>query len=340
MLKIDPQYVRALQAAASKEELQVFLQNAIELEHATIPPYLTAMYSLRPGANEEISSLIRSVVIEEMLHMTISANILIATGGSPRINDPRFVPTYPGPLPMGIGGDLVVPIQAFSKELVKNVFMEIEEPENPVPVSHGLLMTPEYVTIGQFYQAIQDKIRELGDGIFVVGPERQMLTWFDPQELFPIVDVESANRALELVVIEGEGTSSDPFESPGEPAHYYRFGEIYYGRKLIATPDGYSYAGEPIAFDEEGVFPMIDNPQESDYAPGSQVALLSEIFTAGYSNLLNALHQTFNGAPERIDTAIGLMYQLRLQAQKLMSTPVEPGSERTAGPVYRYVPAT
>jgi hypothetical protein len=208
-------------------QLRRYLQNAVELEHATIPPYLTAMYSLRPGTNEEISSLVRSVVIEEMLHMTIAANILVAIGGSPQINNPAFVPKYPGPLPMGIGGNLIVPIKAFSKDLVKEVFMEIEEPEDPIPVSTSLAAEePEFATIGQFYQEIQRKITELGDGIFTVGPERQVLTWFDSERLFPIVDVESANRAIETVVIEGEGTSTDPFEGDGEPAHFYRFGEM------------------------------------------------------------------------------------------------------------------
>ena len=74
--------------------------------------------------------------------------------------------------------------------------------------------------------------------------------------------------------------------------------------------------------DEEGVFTF---------------AMLSDTFTWGYSSLLRALHQAFNGSPETIDTAIGLMYQLRLGAQQLMSTPLKKGSDRNAGPVYKYV---
>jgi len=34
-----------------------------------------------------------------MLHMSIAANILIASGGRPMINTRAFIPNYPGPLP-------------------------------------------------------------------------------------------------------------------------------------------------------------------------------------------------------------------------------------------------
>src|SRR3954463_945906 len=98
MIRLDRKVVEAVQAAAVREDLYPWLQNAIELEHATIPPYLTAMFSLKAGTNEEIRQLIRSIVIEEMLHLTVSANILVAIGGSPQLNTPEFIPKYPGPL--------------------------------------------------------------------------------------------------------------------------------------------------------------------------------------------------------------------------------------------------
>jgi rubrerythrin len=337
MIKIDKSVVRGIAACQKKEHLHRYLQKAVELEHATIPPYLTAMYSLIPDTNDDIAALIRSIVTEEMLHMTISANILVAIGGRPQINNPDFIVHYPDKLPMGIGGDLIVPIKAFSKELVKDVFMEIEAPEFPIPVEERAAAEPEYATIGEFYAAIQNKIRDLGDAIFVVGADKQVLSWFDQDLLFPIVDVESANRAIEVVVIQGEGTHGDPFESAGVPAHFYRFGEIYAGKKLIKTCGGYAWDGDPVPFDENGVYPMIDNPSPSDYPAGSHVAMLSDTFTFAYSSLLNALHQSFNGSPNMIDTALGMMYQLRLQAQTLMSTPIQQGGQQTAGPVFQYV---
>src|SRR5271166_6609092 len=133
MIQIDPRIIQGIQSATCAADLYEYLQQAVELEHSTIPPYLTAMFSLKPGTNRRIGDLIRSIVNEEMLHMTIAANILIATGGSPQINSPDFMPKYPGPLPMNVG-DLTVGIEAFSISLVQNVFMAIEEPEHPIPV--------------------------------------------------------------------------------------------------------------------------------------------------------------------------------------------------------------
>src|SRR5262249_48845155 len=131
MIKIDKKFIEGVRRAVSPADLHYFLQKAIELEHSTIPPYLTAMFSLKPGTNRRIRELIRSVVNEEMLHMTIAANIVIATGGSPQISTPDFVPKYPGPLPMNIG-DLTVGIEAFSIDLVEHIFKSIEEPEHPI----------------------------------------------------------------------------------------------------------------------------------------------------------------------------------------------------------------
>lgn len=341
MLKIRREIITGVEQATQKEDLYKYLQNAIELEHATIPPYLTAMFSLKPGANEEIRQLIRSIVIEEMLHMTVSANTLVAIGGSPQIDTPQFIPKYPGPLPMGIGGaGFEVGIEAFSKKLVYDTFMVIEEPETPIPIQTMLAATEEeeYGTIGEFYHAIQKKIIELGDGIFVPGSAaRQVQQWFAYEHLFPITNVEQAVKALEVVVTEGEGTSTDPFQSPGDPAHYYKFGEIYYGKKIIKTNTGYAYGGAPIPFDESGVYPMKPNAKIADYEEGTQARVRAEQYAYTYSNLLNALHKSFNGDPGNINVAMGLMYELRIEAVGLMSTELNDGSGQTAGPSYEYV---
>jgi hypothetical protein len=67
----DPASPRAadLTRIDSIESLRAHLQSAIEVEHFTIPPYLCALWSLDPVRNSEASEVVRSVVIEEMLHM-------------------------------------------------------------------------------------------------------------------------------------------------------------------------------------------------------------------------------------------------------------------------------
>ncbi len=341
MIRLDRKVVEAVRAAASREELYPWLQNAIELEHSTIPPYLTAMFSLRPGTNDEITRLILSIVKEEMLHMTIVGNILIAIGGRPAINMPGFVPNYPGPLPMAIGGSAFkVGIEAFSKPLVHDIFMEIEKPEHPIPVSTlALEAVPDFATIGEFYAALTKKITEFGNSVFTVPAAEQVLSWFDRDRLFPITSVATADRGIQIIVDEGEGTKTDPFQSPGDPAHYYKFGEIFFGRKIVRTADGFAYGGDPIPFDSAGVYPMKSNPKIADFAPGSQARTRVEQFSYAYSSLLNALHIAFNGQPAKIDVAIGLMYELKMIAVSLMQTPAGEGSNATAGPSFEYIEA-
>jgi hypothetical protein len=55
--------------------LREALQTAVELEHATIPTYLYALYSIEPGTNVEIASLLLLTVVEEMMHMGLACNI-------------------------------------------------------------------------------------------------------------------------------------------------------------------------------------------------------------------------------------------------------------------------
>ena len=95
------------------QSLREHLQVALEIEHATIPPYLTALYSLEEGHNQEAFEVIESVFMEEMLHMTLVANLLNAVGGSPQIDKPDFIAHYPTYLPHS-SQTFLVPLSKFS----------------------------------------------------------------------------------------------------------------------------------------------------------------------------------------------------------------------------------
>lgn len=343
MIKLSRQVIAGIAEAESGVDLFEYLQDAVKLEHSTIPPYLTAMFSLKPGVNQRISQLIRTIVVEEMLHMTIVSNILIAIGGYPEINTKGFVPEYPGKLPKDIS-DLCVGIEAFSIPLVKNVFMEIEHPEEEVPVrppsKFALAAEPEYATIGEFYDAIKKQIQYLGPSIFIyktAPPQVVSNRWFPPEKLFPVTDPDSACCAIDIIKLEGEGTSKTPFQSPGDPAHFYKFGEIVAGRQVITTPCGFAYDGPPVLFDPSGVWPLRPNCKIADFAVGTQARTRIERFAYSYSTLLNALHKTFNGQPEKLDAAVGMMYDLRVLAVALFQTDTGDGSGQTVGPSFEYV---
>jgi hypothetical protein len=345
MLLIDPRYLKAAESASSAEDLHGLLQNAIRLEHATIPPYLTASYSLKFGINTRIRSMIANIAIEEMLHLAIVANVLNAIGGQVEFDNPNFIPSYPDHLPMSIGTGLVVGLQKFSPSLVHDVFMVIEEPENPIhfPEKAALLADSTFATIGAFYAAVIDKIRELGDGIFTGDPARQVIVdgGFPSQQLFPITNVETAASALQMVVREGEGTETLPLDDEGETAHYYRFEEIFRGRSLVpdtSTPLGFSFTGTEIPFEAADVFDIPDNPRAADYADGSVARGKVDSFNRAYSDMLRTLQRTFNGDPREIRSAISSMTLIRRVANNVVAT-TDPATGKQLGLPFEFVPA-
>ncbi len=126
------------------ESLRTHLQWAIELEHATLAPYLSSLYSIKDGSNTESVAIIKSVFIEEMLHMALAANILNAIGGSPKFDYNGFIPTFPTPLPHS-DGSFEVSIGKLSVEGIES-FLNIERPAetNAEPSEEN------YHSIGQF----------------------------------------------------------------------------------------------------------------------------------------------------------------------------------------------
>ena len=153
--------------------LRHHLQWAIELEHATIPPYLCALYSIEPGRNLEAVEVISSVVIEEMLHLTLAANLMNAVGGEPRVDVPQMLPGYPRPLPHS-DRSFQVSLVPFGPEAIETL-LKIEQPSRPSSPPEA----DNYETIGQFYGAMERGLRELSSTIgekslFCGDPARQV----------------------------------------------------------------------------------------------------------------------------------------------------------------------
>jgi hypothetical protein len=304
------------------------------------------MISLHPGKNREIWGIIHSVVIEEMLHMSIAANVLNALGAKPAINKPDFIPSYPGTLPMGIGDGLIVGLEKYSAEVVEKVFMEIEEPESPLQFPDATLEAalPEFGTIGEFYQVLQKKIADLPGGDTLPGdPARQVTdpTMFPESELFPILTKEDAIRGMEIIIDQGEGSPDSPLDPEGELAHYYRFQELVKGKRLIkdtSVPQGFSFSGDPIPFDSTAVYPLKNNTKSSDLPAGSEQRRQADLFNFTYGKLLNALHRAFNGEPKFLSSTLGLMFDLKLIAETMAAMPISTasGSEHV-GPPFEYV---
>ncbi len=334
-----PHYMRL----DSVQDLLTALQQAIELEHSTIPPYLCALYSIKPGANVEVAELIRSVVIEEMLHMALIANLLVSVGGSPRMGHPGFVPRYPGPLPGGLRGGLTVRLRRCSIAQIRDVFMAIEEPEETVETVSGRDEPGDPIdvhrfTIGWFYDEIERSLVKLSRAgrISFGHADRQVSSWHGTGRLYVISNLRQARAAIREIKCQGEGASLfDPDDKDHELAHYYKFSEIVAGRRIVVDRKGFSYTGDAVPFDPDGLWPMMDDPDIALLAPGSRARILSEQFAETYQALLNGLERTFNGEPAFMSQVFGLMYSLGLAARQLVETPSGLGDGTTAGPSFQ-----
>lgn len=347
LLKPGPSlFVKRAKPLETVEDVRQALQLAIELEHATLPAYLQAAYSLDDAKNGLIASMIQTIVMQEMEHFCRAANILVAIGGKPAIADPRFVPTYPGGLPKHIGTqpgqpDFIVNLRKFSKEQVRDAFMIIEEPEYPIEIHEAgkrlraAALQENYRTIGDFYGDIAQALTDLGDGVFSHTEKGQVTGVLGVKA---ILGLDDALAAIALIIREGEGDSTSPEEGPsGDMAHYYTFYEIFKGRKIVLKDGAWCFGDEEIPFDPSGVQNIVENPRQEDYPPGTAAAVQSAAFNTYYSNLLKALDQSFNGDPDKINNAIGLMFDLKIQAKLLMATPVPGGAGKFAAPCWQYV---
>ncbi|MEH1899850.1 MAG: ferritin-like protein [Nostoc sp.] len=372
MLKIPIRIIQEIQNAKQASDIYKHLQAAIELEHSTIPLYLTALYSIQPNSNQTVAEIIFSVVREEMLHMVIAANVLNAIGGSPEVNKPEFIPTYPGFLPM-VRPDLTVGLAPLSMALITNTFMQIETsidpedyPAKPVPPALRTILEEEYKTIGEFYEAIIDKITELCDKKeLTIKPCNQVFNeqWFPKTELFEITDLERAISALHLIIVQGEGTTTEwstkvcslngkggnqftkkfsPFDPENQPAHYYRFAQIVKGGRLVPDPEKpgtFVYnLNQPINLDSEKIYPLVENSKAEMYPEGSRARRLIDQFNYSYTSLLNGLHKTFNGYSDYLNTTMGVMFELKLQAQEMAEVEIKegPNAGKLVAPSFEY----
>eukprot|EP01121_Diplochlamys_sp_Union-15-3_P017238 TRINITY_DN602_c0_g2_i2.p1 TRINITY_DN602_c0_g2~~TRINITY_DN602_c0_g2_i2.p1 ORF type:complete len:1029 (+),score=246.12 TRINITY_DN602_c0_g2_i2:58-3087(+) len=186
-----------------------YLKAAIRVELSTIPPYLFALYSVpdpvidgidvgadpsltlppAKSVSSKINHLIRSVVVEEMLHLALVANVLVAVSEDPNNLGFNFyhqttIPKYPTNLPYK-DKPLAIYLAPASHDVI-NTFAMIEQPDEPVapPIPEaqpktflmsmaytddpGYVKNPEYLasaykfeTIGSFYEDIKKLIGTL-----------------------------------------------------------------------------------------------------------------------------------------------------------------------------------
>jgi hypothetical protein len=329
-----------------KDELFPLLQTAMELELSTIPPYFTALVSIHPGANRVSATLIRSVMMEEMLHMTLVGNLVSSLGGTVRLGRENM-PGYP--LRMNFDGKTFkdrqfdVNLEAFSPAAI-NTFLQIELPTELATRMKARREFTEIdipgITIGAFYDEVIARLKRMCDefgeaAVFTGNPALQVnpqFYWGSGGSPVIITTFDTAREALEEIIEQGEGGGASVFD-PDEHyadtqydlAHYFRFNEIALGRRYQPgdTPDA-PPTGQPIEVDYGAVYPIKRNPASADYAPGSRLATLNDEFNRKYTVMLGEIAQAFNGTPHALyDAIINGMHALTPIAGEMMALPID-----------------
>lgn len=307
------------------DELIQYLQVAVQLEHFTIPLYLTAMWSLKPGpTTNDHRGILRSVVLDEMLHLGLVANLLVAVGGKLKINDPTWVPQYPDVLP-GISDPEVFGLEVFSQTQVQR-FLRIELPEHG-PISRGAgLGLPggaTFKTIGDFYSAIDQALATL---TLTFNPAGQRAYPFGASgDLKVVRSVDDARKAVQLIKEQGEGTevSQGAADFGGALAHYYRFEQILKQQKYVPQ------AGGGFKLDPNSPLPLPQATEVRAMAPiprgGYPGVPGADQFNQLYTQVIDKLQEAWEAdSDSALQGAVDGMMTLGGPAKQLMDKPRDP----------------
>jgi len=322
----------------STDTLKRSLRAAIKLEFATIPPYLTAMWSV--GDHRDlVAGMIREVAVEEMLHLGLACNMLVGLAEKPALDTAGAIPTYPGSLPGNVNPGLKVALRRLTPSQLK-VFMDIEYPaEGPFPEA----IDRSFDTIGEFYAALLKAFEALNPPL---DASRQRTEW--SPEAFVIKDLGGVRTAINLIRRQGEGSKYTPEEAQGSGklAHFYQFREVYIGNRYVynSATKTWGHNGPPVLMPL--VFPMADIPPggylKADVPDPTAWALIDG-FDRTFSTMLKQLELAWTDPKAPLgdgtlkDPIYSTMYQLTTQARALMEHKRRPDGKSTYGPCFRLV---
>lgn len=244
-----------------REQLIYLLTEAAEIEHGLMCTYLYAGWSLKRSAEENITAEqlkaidswrkeIRKVAMEEMVHLAMVNNMLMSIGSPPHFRRQNF-PVAPGYHP----SSLVVRLAPLTRDTLAH-FVYLERPEGTDMAqapgfesdlvyerrSPRTTLTPtaeDFDTVSHLYRGIEDGFEGLasrlgeaalfaGDPALQIGP-----ALMDLPGLFPVTDLASALKAVQVIVEQGEGGRGCASES-----HFERFQKMaeQYDAFLAADP--------------------------------------------------------------------------------------------------------
>ncbi len=322
-----------LEASAVSDDPVTNLQLTLGVELAVIPPYLYALWSIKPAAEgagpaaREAARTIRAVLYEEMLHAALVGNILNALGKAPHVTS--HLATYPGPLPGHIKAGpyaFNVFLGSFSADTV-DMFLKIENPHwaNPGAAADG------WTTLREMYDRVVAELRQQNPP-FSGG--RQIAAADSPGagRMLPVTSLQSAIDAIAIILDQGEGLQPKKKDEPSvyeddkdhEVAHYYQFQTIR------------DYFSGGLVMPSRDVYPLIENPDPERYSLAQRAA--NDRFNQVYTALLNSMQKMFTSpSPTPFGRPTELMGQLSHLTAVLRSLGPVPGTAHLAGPSFQYL---
>lgn len=321
------------------EGVRKLVQGAIDIEFATLPPYLYASMSILPETNAPAKLRLQSIIMQEMIHMCLACNIMNAIGGTVAIN----APVLPGHLPGDVAGKLIVHLYPFSKAAMAQG-MAIEMPLEPVQPKLLKAGVQQPITIGEYYERLKGALQKLPRTAWTPGRNQVDDGQFFQGNVFAVNGFEDASTAIDNIVSEGEGSPKTP-ENKGSPldfrnelAHYYRFWEVFKNQviekdvKAGPKDSGYQW-GAPLGVDFAKSYPAIVDPETHDFSGESAaVRAAQDKCNAAYAAMIAALSHAFSGVNGQLGVAVRAMFDLRMAAIEALNTPLKSG--KVAGPAF------
>jgi hypothetical protein len=343
---------------AVRDKLVHLLTEAAEIEHNLLCSYLYAAFSLKRGPQDGLSpnegeavrrwhKAVLGVAIEEMSHLALVNNLLVALGGAPQFDRPNL-PVPAGYHPAGF----VIRLVPLTKATLDH-FIYLERPEDAaVPEGAGQYSkrepleremtpgtlspsTPDYETIGEFYAEIRSSLIEFGnaagpDGLFVASERQLSPAMADLPGLLVVHTLKDALAAVDTIVEQGEGSSCGKAN-----CHFSRFQAM---RSEWAALEAHNPAFVPH-------LPAADDPVMRKPAAGldrvwitePRAARLLDLGNALYALTLTCLQHAYSAdlpADRRkvlIEGAVGLMHASAGIGIQLAATPAQTGGKVNAG---------
>ncbi|MBO9657892.1 MAG: ferritin-like protein [Chitinophagaceae bacterium] len=282
------------------------LTEACELEHGLACSYLYAAFSLKQDLSEggmewqqlhkvkKWAAQLYLVASQEMFHLSQAWNLLNAIGGSPyylRPNFPQKSNYYPIHLPLML--------EPFGIESMKRFIMyelpaHMDE-KHYVKSELGYRSEDlyEYKTVGELYKLVRDGFEELPERELFIGDTRLQMgeELIDFPEIVKVVSRETAVSAIEKIMEQGEGSSSQNVED----SHYGIFRQV-----LREFEEEQQISGSRF----QPVRPAISNPvvhikgdyraDRGNYITNEYTAEVADLFDDIYNLMLRCLHFLFS----------------------------------------------